>query len=117
MKKVWVNVVPWNKEVAIAALESGADALLIPEGFGEKVKELGVIKTVAPDGDIKLGEEVIQFEISSKEDEKTALKLSKSKTLILKMSDWTIIPLENLIAQTEGLIAQVKNTKETKTSR
>jgi len=116
MKKVWVNVVPWNKEVAIAALESGADALLIPEGFGEKVKELGVIKTVAPDGDIKLGEEVIQFEIGSKEDEKTALKLSKSKTLILKMSDWTIIPLENLIAQTEGLIAQVKNAKEAKTA-
>ncbi len=116
MKKVWVNVVPWNKEVAIAALESGADALLIPEGFNEKVKELGVIKTLAPDGDIKLGEKVIQFEISSKEDEKTALKLSKSKIIILKMSDWTIIPLENLIAQTEGLIAQVKNAKEAKTA-
>ena len=116
MKKVWVNVVPWNKEVAITALESGADALLVPKGFGEKVKELGMIKTIAPDGDIKLGKQVIQFEISSKEDEKTALKLSKSKTLILKMSDWTIIPLENLIAQTQGLIAQVKDAKEAKTA-
>ena len=27
MKKLWVNVVPYNKEIAIAALESGAEAV------------------------------------------------------------------------------------------
>lgn len=27
MKKLWVNVVPYKKEIAIAALESGAEAV------------------------------------------------------------------------------------------
>ncbi len=31
MKKLWVNAVPYNKDVAIAALESGADAVVLPE--------------------------------------------------------------------------------------
>jgi 3-dehydroquinate synthase II len=113
MKKVWVNAVPWNKGVVIAALESGADAVLIPQGFRDKVRELGLIKTVAKDGDIKLGTEVISFQIKSKKDEVEAVKLSKSRTLILKMKDWKIIPLENLIAQKEGeIFAEVRNSKE-----
>lgn len=116
MKKIWVNCSPWNKQVATTALESGADALLVPEGYGKKVKELGLIKTVAEDGDIKLGKEVIQFEIRGKEDEEEAVKLSKSKTLILKMKNWKIIPLENLIAQTEGLLVEVRSSREAKTA-
>ncbi len=116
MKKVWTRIIPWDKQKVISSLESGVDAVIVPEGFSEKVKELGVIKTVAKDGDIKLGEDVVEFEIKSKEDEKTALKLSKSRMLILKMADWTIIPLENLIAQTEGLMVEVKNATEAKTA-
>ncbi len=30
MKQVWVKADPWSKEIAIAALESGADALVLP---------------------------------------------------------------------------------------
>ncbi len=116
MKKVWVKVVPWDKQKVISSLESGVDALIVPEGLSPKVKELGVIKTVAKDGDIKLGEDVVEFEIKTKQDEETALKLSRSKMLILKMKDWTIIPLENLIAQTEGLMVEVRNASEARTA-
>ncbi|MEW5768434.1 MAG: 3-dehydroquinate synthase II [bacterium] len=116
LKKVWVKVVPWKKEIVTCALESGAEAVMVPDGYTEKVKGLGIIKTIAGDGDIKLGEEVIEFEINSKEDEEEALRLSKSKTLILRMKDWTIIPLENLIAQTEGLIVEVKEADEARTA-
>lgn len=116
MKKLWVKAIPWNKEVVTTALESGAEAVLVEEDITPKVKELGLIKTIAPDGDIKLGEDVVFFEIKSKEDEEEAARLSKSKTLILRMRDWTIIPLENLIAQTTGLFAEVKNVKEARTA-
>ncbi|MCD5398077.1 3-dehydroquinate synthase II [candidate division NPL-UPA2 bacterium] len=116
MKKVWINCSPWNKEVAIMALESGADALLIPPGFKEKVKELGLIKTVAEDGDIRLGQDVVQFEIKGKKDEEEAVRLSKSRLLLLKMKDWTIIPLENLLAQTEGIFVEVRNVQEARTA-
>ena len=116
MKKVWVRVIPWDKQKAVTALESGADALIVPEGFSQKVKELGIIKTVAADGDIKPDEDVVEFEIKSKQDEENALKLSRSRMLILKMKDWTIIPLENLIAQTEGLMVEVSNADEARTA-
>ena len=32
MKKIWVKAIPWKKEIAMAALECGADALWIPPG-------------------------------------------------------------------------------------
>jgi len=46
MKKLWVNVVPYNKEIAIAALESGAEAVIFPDGESSKVRQLSKIKTV-----------------------------------------------------------------------
>jgi 3-dehydroquinate synthase II len=116
MKSVWVRIVPWDKQKAISSLESGVDALIVPEGFSAKVKELGIIKTVASDGDIKLGEDVVEFEIKNKQDEEKALKLSRSKMLILRMKDWAIIPLENLIAQTEGLMVEVDSAAEARTA-
>ncbi len=116
MKKLWINVPKWDKKIVTTALESNADALLVPKGCTKKVKELGLIKTISQDGDLKLGKDVVIITINSKEDEKKALKESKSKIVIVKTKDWTVIPLENLIAQTKGLIAEVKNSTEAKTA-
>ena len=55
MKKLWINVPKWDKKIVTTALESNADAVLVPKGFSKKVKELGLIKTVSQDGDLKLG--------------------------------------------------------------
>jgi 3-dehydroquinate synthase II len=112
VKTVWVNVDPWRKQLVLAALESGADAVLVPEGFTPKVKELGRLSTVAPDGDIKLGTDVVIMDIGSKDDEKRAAALPRSLTLILRMRDWTVIPLENLLAQRERLIVEVTSHQD-----
>jgi 3-dehydroquinate synthase II len=116
MKKLWVNAPKWDKKIITTALESNADAVMVPKGFSGKVKELGLIKTIGPDGDLKLGKDVIIVTINSKDDEKRALSESKSKLVIIKTKDWAIIPLENLIAQTKGIIAEVKNSTEAKTA-
>jgi 3-dehydroquinate synthase II len=116
MKYFWVKSFPWKKETVICALESGADAVMIPDGYEEKVRELGVIRIISKNGDLKLGRDVLEFEIRSKEDEEEAVKLSKNKLLILKAVDWKIIPLENLIAQTQGLLLEVKDAQEAKTA-
>lgn len=116
MKKIWVNCSPWNKDIAIAALESAADAILIPDGMKEKAKELGLIKTIAKDGDLKLGEEVVFLEIKDKDDEERALELAKHKTIILQMANWKIIPLENLIAQAEKIFVEVSSFEEAETA-
>ncbi len=115
MKTVWIKASPWKKEIVTTALESGADAIVVPRGYSSKVKKLGMMTTIAPDGDLKLDKDVVEWEIKSKADEERILKLSKTKKVIVKTGDWTVIPLENLIAQTGNLIVEVKNTTEAKT--
>ncbi len=112
MKRLWVKIDPYDKQLVIAALESGAQAVVLPAGCSEKVKQLGRITTVAPDGDLKPDQDVCFLEISSKADEIAAAKLPADKPLVVKMADWTIIPLENLIAQRDNLIAQISDASQ-----
>ena len=116
-KKVWVKIVPWNKEVATTALENGADAIMVESGQDrDKVKALGVIQVAAPEnGDIVTGTDVVECEIKGQEDENKIISLAKSKLVIVRTSDWTIIPLENLVAQTGNLLMEVKHLSEAKT--
>ena len=116
MKKFWVDVRPWDKEIVTTALESGASAVVVPEGYTAKVKELGLIDTVSEDGDIRLGEDAVEMKIENKEDEAAAAKAGASKLVIVETTDWTVIPLENLIAQCDGVIATVSTAEEAKTA-
>jgi len=116
MKQVWVKADPWSKEMAIAALESGADALVLPPGCSAEAKKLGVIRTVADDGDVRIGTDVFLVEITSKEDELRIARLSPDKPVIIKTRDWTIIPLENLIAQRRNIFFEVATLAEAQTA-
>ncbi len=116
MRKIWVKVDPWDKKIVTTALEGGVDGIMVPKGFSKKVKELGRIETISEDGDLILGKDVVLFTIKSGEDEEEIIKLSQSKRVILECSDWTIIPLENLIAKGADVIAQVRNLKEAQTA-
>ncbi len=114
MKKYWIDARKWDKKIVTTAIESGADAVLVEKGYSKKVKELGLIKTISEDGDIKFNKDVIAMEIKSKKDELDAAKIDKTKSIILKTRDWSIIPLENLIAQSVDIIANVESAKEAK---
>ena len=116
MRKIWIKIDPWNKEMVTTALEGGADGVVIPDGYSEKVKELGRIQTISSDGDLKIGKDVIEYKITSGEDEEEIVKISKKKKVILQCSDWTVIPLENLIAKGAKVIAQVNSIEEAQTA-
>ena len=115
MKKLWVNVVPYNKEVVIAALESGAEAVVLPDGKSETVREFGKIKTVEKNGDIVPGVDVEFIDIESKADEDKAAAAPTNKIVVLRMLDWTIIPIENLLARRgKNIMVQVENSEQAK---
>ena len=116
MRKIWVKVDPWDKNIVTTALEGGADGIMVPKGYSEKVKKLGRIQTVSEDGDLRLGKDVIFYTIKSRDDEDEIIKLSRSKKVILQCEDWTIIPLENLIAKGADVIVQVDDLKEAETA-
>lgn len=117
MQKIWVKIDPWDKDLVTTAIEGGADGVMVASGYAEKVKELGRIQTISDDGDIKPGKDVVMFKIQSGEDENEIVKLCHDKKVILECTDWSIIPLENLIAKgANGIIARVHSVEEAQTA-
>lgn len=116
MKKIWVKSIPWNQEIALTAIESGADGLWIPAGMREEVRKIGIIFIIAEDGDLRLGRDVVEKEIREKRDEEEIVTLSLSKKVVVRSGDWTIIPLENLLSRTNNLFVEVNHLQEGETA-
>ena len=116
MKKVWVKSIPWNQEIALAAVESGADGLWIPPGMSSEVRKMGLISTIAEDGDLMLGRDVVEKEIREKKDEEEIITLSLSKKVVVRDGDWKIIPLENLLSRTKNLFVEIGDLQDGRTA-
>ncbi|MDD1659558.1 MAG: 3-dehydroquinate synthase II [Methanomicrobiales archaeon] len=110
MKELWVDVRPWKKDLATAAIESGADVLVVENA--SKVRELGRVTTVALDGDLEPGKDVFEIEVKDRPSEEEAVRRSREGYVIVRTPDWTVIPLENLVSRAERVIAAVGNRKE-----
>ncbi len=115
MKQVWVKVDPWNKKLVTAALEGGADAVWVPEGRVQEVKALGLISVIAPDGDLVPGKDFQEFSISGMNQEEEVLKLALKGPVVVRTPDWTIIPLENLVAQSRNIWVEVSDAAQART--
>lgn len=115
MKQIWVKIMPWRKKLVTTALENGADALVLAAGDSEKAKKLGRITTVAPDGDLRLGEDIAEITIKGPEDEKEIVRLAQSKKVITRTTDWTVIPLENIVAQSGNVFVEISSLDEART--
>jgi len=115
MKEIWIKADPWKKKLVTTALESGAAAVIVPADKVDAVKELGLITTVSDNGDLKWEKDVVYVEINSTADEEKIIKLSREKKVIVKTDDWTIIPLENLVAQTGNIFVEVGDVESAKT--
>jgi 3-dehydroquinate synthase II len=116
MKIVWVKVIPWSLELAQAAMEGGADALWIPPGMQSEVKKMGIIPTIAEDGDVVLGKDVVVKEIRKKQDEEEIINLTLSKKVVVRGVDWTIVPLENLLSKTKNIFVEIQDPQEGRTA-
>ena len=116
MKQVWVKAVPWKQEIALAALESGADALWVPPGMESEVRKMGIIPVMSEDGDLVLGRDVVEKEIREKKDEEEIIALSLSKKVVVRGGDWKIIPLENMLSRTKNLFVEIDELEDGRTA-
>ena len=114
MKDVWVKADPWQKELVTTALEGGADAVMVASRDMEKVRELGVIRTVSDEGDIRWEEDVVLLEIASTQDEDRIVDMSRHKKVVVRTTDWNVIPLENLVARTQNIFVESDNLDDAK---
>jgi len=116
MKQVWVKIDPWDKKLVTAALESGADAVWVPAGRVGDAKALGVITVIAPDGDLVPGRDLQEVSVTGADKEEEVLKLARQGPVVVKTTDWTIIPLENLVAQSGNIFVEVGDAESARTS-
>ena len=115
MKQLWVKVDPYKKKLVTTALESGADAVWVPAGRTADVKALGLIKVVAPDGDLVPGQDIQEVSVTSTNQEAEVVRLAKSGPVVVNTPDWTVIPLENLVAQCDNLFVEVSDADSART--
>ncbi|MBK3331910.1 3-dehydroquinate synthase II [Persephonella atlantica] len=113
MKEFIVDASKYDKKIVTTAIESGADYIIVPEEKLEEAKKLGRVNFITVDKKGNLSDDFVIVIIKDKKDEERAAQLAKSgKKVIVKTTDWTIIPLENLIAQSDNIYAVVKNSDE-----
>ncbi|WP_297453745.1 3-dehydroquinate synthase II [Persephonella sp.] len=113
MKEFIVDASDYDKTIITTAIESGADYIIVPEDKLKEAKKLGRVNFITIDKNGNLSDDFVLVVINDKKDEERAAQLAKSgKKVIVKTTDWTIIPLENLIAQSENIYAVVKNADE-----
>lgn len=110
MKTFWVEPVPFETEVVTAALEAGADAVVTDEP--ERVRALGRITTVGVGGDLEWDRDVFRATIASSDDEDRAVEVAKRGPVVVETADWTVIPLENLVARSDRVYARVVSEGE-----
>ena len=99
MKKVLFSGVPFDKGEITLALESGVDAVIVERERVAEVQALSKIPVLA-------AEDQPYVLLSSKADEEEAVRLlAQGKDVILK-EGWEIIPVENILAQSERLAVE-----------
>jgi 3-dehydroquinate synthase II len=116
MPEIWVQAEPWDRELVIAALEAGADAVIVSPERVPGVRELGRIKIVAENGDIRWGRDVVLADVAGPEDEEAVVRECKSHRVVVRTPDWKIIPLENLVARTGNLMVEAGGDAEVHTA-
>ena len=105
MKKVLVQSIPFDKTVVTLALESGVDALVVEPGDVDKVLALAKAEVRIPADFAVVG-------LESKDDEAVAVKeLAAGREVVLRHG-WEIIPVENILAQGDGLGLEVASLDE-----
>jgi 3-dehydroquinate synthase II len=127
MKKFWYWAEPYDKKAVTTALESGADAIVVTDPkLVDEIKKLAKVEVIAPTdkadkklcfpqkGDNLNDCDVAYVKIEGKKDEELAAKLPIP--VIIETTDWTIIPLENILAQKKDVYMVVKNAEEAKTA-
>jgi 3-dehydroquinate synthase II len=128
VKEAWVHLDDFSKEMVTTALEGGADALVLPPGCQNRVKALGRIMTVAPDGDLEPGRDVMFERLSSPADESRIARLLALSPVVLELPEmnediespapagsargWEVIPLENLVASGGRLLVPARTAEE-----
>ncbi|MGA6992700.1 MAG: 3-dehydroquinate synthase II [Candidatus Deferrimicrobiaceae bacterium] len=109
---LWARVIPWEKEVAIAALESGVETLWVPDDCAGSARELGRLTAVCSEGDLREGRDFRVTRMRGKEDETAVLSSAPEMIWVVRPEEREVIPLENLVAHRRKIFAVARTPEE-----
>lgn len=109
---LWARIDPWDKETAIAALESGVSTLWLPDGFAARARELGRVTAVCADGDLAEGRDFGVTGIDSAADEAKVASSPEGALWVVRPRSREIIPLENLVAWRRRILVEARTPEE-----
>lgn len=109
---LWARIIPWDKEVAIAALESGVETLWVPDSCQGTARDLGRVTLVCSDGDLKEGRDFRVTRMRGQEDEAEVLSSPSGTVWVVMPEEREVIPLENLVAHRKRILVRARTTGE-----
>jgi len=105
MRTILFKSVPFDKGLVTLALESGVDGIIVPRAQVDSVAALARCRVLAD-------EDVTTIALSAKADEEdAAARLARGETVVLARG-WEIIPVENLLAQSDDVAVEVADLGE-----
>ncbi|WMW64020.1 3-dehydroquinate synthase II family protein [Nitratidesulfovibrio liaohensis] len=105
MRTILFKSVPFDKGLVTLALESGVDGIIVPRAQVDSVAALARCRVLAD-------EDVTTIALSAKADEEdAAARLARGETVVLARG-WEIIPVENLLAQSDDVAVEVADLSE-----
>jgi 3-dehydroquinate synthase II len=105
MKKVLFRCVPYDKDAVTLALESGVDGLVVPAGHVQEVASLARCTVVAD-------EDMPCILLQEKADEENVARMLQQGRSVILARGWEIIPVENLLAVSDNVVAEVASLEE-----
>lgn len=105
MRNIFFRSIPFRKEDATLALESGVDGVIVPDEQVESVAALARCRVLVPD-------EMPVVALHAKEDEETALARLQAGEDVVLARGWEIIPVENLLAQSDRVAVEAASLEE-----
>ncbi len=105
MSRIYFNCVPFDKGDVTLALESGVDGVIVPRKHVEEVSGLSRCPVWA-------AEDTAMMALNVKADEEAVLELLHKGERVVLARGWEVIPVENLLAQSDSVLAEAATLDE-----
>ena len=105
MPVVLFKSLPFRKKDVTLALESGVDGIVAPREYIAQIRRLACCTVIAE-------EDMPSLALQAKEDEKLALSRMKAGEHLVLSRGWEVIPVENLLAQSDAVVVEAGNMEE-----
>ena len=105
MSQLYFLSQPYDKKAITLALESGVDGVIVASEHVQSVSALARSKVLAL-------EDCTFVSLGCKQDEESALENLKSGKRVILKRGWEVIPVENLLAQSDAVWVEVGNCEE-----